>query len=214
MELVGPWTSPRPRLLFVLRVLFGLFSLALFLVGLIFIPSIYFAYLTHWGVSSVLLFYLLSFLSLKFPRLNRVVRLVYVIAWCLEWIIVPIYWTWVFTQETEVPWAYTICAHVLMLVVLLCDYPLNCLYFQWKDLIYAFVVLLAYTAVNIPVTIEEGELYPRVNYRNGWSYLVILYTVLMCIFGFLLGKILDKIKQNREFRNSNNFELLRNQNFS
>ena len=65
--------------------------------------------------------------------------------------------------------------------------------------------------MNVPVTVEEGELYPRVNYENGWSYLVIVYTLVMCLLGFLLAKGLDRVKRNRERKTSGGTELLGNQ---
>ena len=205
------WKSPQPRLLLVCRAVFGLLTLGICVVGLVFVPAIYFFYLTHWGVCSVLLFYVSTLATLRWKVISRAVKPLFTIAWCLEWVIVPIYWTWVYTQETSVPWAYTIFVHVLLLVFLLCDYPLNGLYFEWKQLAYPLIVLGAYTAVNVPVTVEEGELYPRVNYENGWSYLVIVYSIVMCLMGFLLGKGLDRVKRRREKRASGGMELLRNQ---
>lgn len=206
-----PWSSHRPKVLLAFRGVFGLLTLGICIVGLVAIPAIYFAYLTHWGVCSVLLFYALSLASLRWKALVKAVKPLFTIAWCLEWVIVPIYWTWVYTQESSVPWAYTIVVHALLLLFLLCDYFLNRLYFEWKHLAYPLVVLGLYTAVNVPVTVEEGELYPRVNYENGWSYLVIVYTLLMCLLGFLLAKGLDRVKRNRERRTSGGTELLGDQ---
>ena len=112
----APWRSPRPRVLLVLRGVFGLLTLGICIVGLVAIPAIYFAYLTHWGVCSVLLFYSLSLATLRWKALVKAVKPLFTIAWCLEWVIVPIYWTWVYTQESSVPWAYTIVVHALLLV--------------------------------------------------------------------------------------------------
>lgn len=206
-----PWDSQRPVLLLILRSVFCLFTFGAFLAGIVSVPTFYFIFLTHWGVCSVLLFYISSLLAIRWRRFAPVSHALYELAWTLEFIISIVFWTWVYPQETDAaPLAYNVSVHACMLLFILCDYPLNRLSFRTKWALFPICTLICYSIVNVPITFDIGEVYPRMNYENGWTYLVICYSFIVCIAAYALGKVLDRLKASRR-RFSESTEMLNHQ---
>lgn len=168
--------SPKPHHLFYVRAFGVLVCLTLFVLGLIGIPRIYFFFLTNWGTTLSLSYFVLSMLSYRWSFLCKPGCNLMQIAWNLESTISVCYWciNYPLSQNEEYMW-YMVLVHIVPTVLLSLDLYYNKVKFTKTNVYWAFGIWFVYSfGVNLPVTLMVRQLYPLLTYKNVWSYVMVL----------------------------------------
>jgi len=173
-------------------------------------------YLTSWGVYftflhfEMLLFHYMILGSTESPskrKLYILMLFVSQIAFSLEIMINVIYWIFIFPFEEQthtkaVYLLYTLCVHVISLILITTDNVVSSLKYQKKDVLATVIVIILYGILNFSYTKTKGEpVYSKIDWKDGVSIILGLLVLLMGIGSFFFAYWLSfrKIK-NRAAR--------------
>lgn len=131
----------------------------------------YFIYLTDWGITITMLYFILASLSYYKKSLMPYAYILFETIWPLECGITILYWTLVAPFST-IDFYRSPFVHILPFMTLLCDFLLNRVIFLRKHYKYFLIINLVYTlGVNLPYTLAVADVYPMMNYKNAFTYI-------------------------------------------
>jgi len=183
-----------------------------------------FQYFTIWGLTLVTITFILALIQhhrnlriqeegirssdLKKSTIVfwRIVHLIYEIALICEMIVTFIFWTMLFPimiihiDETTTIFVVVMCQiHFFPFVLLLTDFVLVRMHFIPRHAWIILGVLLAYTVVNVAVTLAVSPVYPILTWTNWKSIIFVVVVTLLLIVGSWALYVLSKRKHTRGY---------------
>ncbi|CAG9314575.1 unnamed protein product [Blepharisma stoltei] len=204
--------STHKEILKYIRIFLALFSVGNFLWALILTPDLFFIYLTCWGLTITMIYFIVAALSYFSTKLTKVAYILFETIWAIESCITVMYWTAV-APLSSIDVLQTIFHHVVPIITLTFDFCLNRVEFIRKHMVFPLGISIIYLlCVNMPYALEVEEVYPLMSFRNVWSYLMILGALIVEVIAFegalqLKRKLGICTKSVDIEMNSNNYEI-------
>mmetsp|Transcript_23101 Transcript_23101/g.22887 ORF Transcript_23101/g.22887 Transcript_23101/m.22887 type:complete len:199 (+) Transcript_23101:33-629(+) len=178
------------------RIFMGLYTLAFFLIGIAATSYRYLQWLTHWGVTLTLTYFMLK-LANKHHKANLIFQIVLPIEATLTFT----YWSFVFpsyTLEQRPPLIYNISVHILQFLFLMFDFSYNKIQFKRQNLLYPIVLMLLYGLLNFVVTMIDEPIYPTLTFTDIKSLLFMIFACVMLVCAFEVCILISKNKGKAE----------------
>lgn len=159
----------------------------------------FFYYLTNWGLTSTLLFFISATL-VDYERLTRVTvssTLIYICTFLrelsvsLQSVIVPFFWIIVYSKERwrRVSWECQV--HGMGLLFTCIDYTIRMSNFSSLSSKNLFMVVLSYLTLNYFVVSKlETMIYPGITYNTLESWLVVSSAIILVLLAHQLASII------------------------
>ena len=169
-----------------LLTLFGLF-----LYGLINSPKVFFVYMTDWGVTLTLVYFLLALLQYFVSGLEKAVIAFFLVIWGINWVITLIFWLYLFPGSPssdhlggDIPF------HSIPLIASIIEYLLNKIPFIRKYYVLSIAAFLLYASfVLIPYTLTQKIVYTGVTFTNAISYILLVVVLVIYSAALEIGRI-------------------------
>ena len=150
-------------------------------------------YLTNWGIIFTFTYFTIASLSYNNPNLAKPTKRLFEISWGLNWTITLIYWIFVFPNRdpaNNFQIFIMVLLHTTPVLLSIIDYFMNSYLFKRKSFLIPLGVLSIYVIFNIIyVNITGAAVYPKVNYQNYFSFIVIFFSYLIMTSALELGNL-------------------------
>lgn len=169
------------------RQFMAVYSSAIMAIGIYATTYSYLQWLTHWGVCASVLYYTLQLVAAE--RLKALLETIFQVTLTIEWVIVMVYWTFVFPQYTEEerpPLWYNFSVHIFMFLGLFTDFHRNDIEFDRGNRVLPIIAIFTYGVVNATVTFFTAPIYPLLTYTNLYSFVFVLYGLVLTVVCFEL----------------------------
>lgn len=198
-ELNTATVSGKPRVLLTHRYISFLLSGFCVFWGLEITTHVYIIFLTHWGCILTALYFTLVLAAYRYPRLGPAACVLYETSTVLETFIALLFWVTVYPfVDLNVSFLYTLSVHAGLLLLLLLDYPFNCIRFRLRHFWVTVLVLGLYLLMYIPVAFLIQPIYPMVTFRDAGTVVMLAVAFLLVYALHWLGLKADQ----RKYRDS------------
>ncbi|EAR92886.1 transmembrane protein, putative (macronuclear) [Tetrahymena thermophila SB210] len=195
--------------LYIIRYIFLLYSISVFLIGLTEYKYAFFEnllYLTNWGLFINISYFYLATRIMKDKEFEqkywKVAHILFEIGFSIQLVIFGLYWTAIYaTVKRTRDFAFfyqTISEHGGMYAVLIFDKIFNNIKFYKRHQIYLFAFMFIYLSYNVSITLLWEPIYPILCWKKPLSFYLALGAISATILHFTLGKLYyDYIKHKK-----------------
>ncbi|CAG9329785.1 unnamed protein product [Blepharisma stoltei] len=177
----------RFRMLKFLRIGFSLILLSIFIVGIFRTSFYFFIYLTNWGLTLTAIYFLVSSISYYYSKYMPATFILFETVWCIGWCIFVVFWGIVGPLKGH-DIITDILLHILPIVLVIIDFALNEIIMSRKHCVFPIGVSMVYLiCINVPYSIAVHEVYPLMNYKNVWTYLILFLSLAIQISALEIG---------------------------
>ncbi|CAG9314165.1 unnamed protein product [Blepharisma stoltei] len=185
-----------PKCWLFFRFLGAAFCIMTFALSIVETPTFDFlVILADWGCVITSLYFSMTLYNYKYSNCWKITHFLYELSWCIDWTVVLLFWGIIYPTQT---WGQSIQVTVLanggVFIFILIDSINNQIWFFRKHVYLIVIIGFLYTLLHLIYTLAVRKVYDIVNYKNAYTYLIILGTYLMLIIIFILGAFLDKFK--------------------
>ncbi|CAG9333453.1 unnamed protein product [Blepharisma stoltei] len=170
-----------------LRFGFSIILLSILFIGIFQNSLHFFIYLTNWGLTLTALYFVVSSISYYYSKYMPISVILFETVWCIGWCIFVVFWGVVGPLKGHHVIA-DVLLHILPIVLVIIDFLLNEILMTRKHAIFPIGVSIIYLVfINIPYSIAIHEVYPLMNYKNIWTYLILFLSLSVQVFSLEIG---------------------------